>query len=443
MAESVLDMVEAGAIELAVLIALFSGVWPYTKQFVIMFLWFASPRITSVSRREQLLLWLDALGKWSFVDIFILLMSVPSFRVTINSPNDVSFLPQEFYSLQILLIPCWGLYSNMIAQLVSQFNSHLIIHYHRKIVFDFEERERIREGIESQADEPRSLCTHMFNREGAKKGRLLVLRKRVSEAIIVLAVVFVALVFAGSLVPSFSLEQFGLVGLAVEASPDQSTYTPHNVVSTILLLMDQARLTGSITDYVGLATLSAIFVITVIIVPIVQLGLLLRRWFGKLDKKARIRNFVAIEALQAWQYIEVYVFSILIACWQLGRVSEFLINDYCGSFDSIFNSLAYYGILKPEDSQCFKVIASVENGTWLLVAAAVTLLALNNFIASAAKHQDADINSSNDDVSVSPGYPDDKLLNEVKLQTRAPSFSDYYRWVLQQPGVPRTDSELQ
>lgn len=433
MAESVVDMWEAGATELAILIAIFSGAWPYTKQFVVLFLWFAPPKMISVSRREGLFIWLDRLGKWSFVDIFILVMSVPSFRVQINSPDAISFLPSGFYDLNLLLIPCWGLYSNMIAQLISQFNSHLIIHYHRKIVFDFDARELGSKATGNEVDErddKEALYKHKFDRLGAKKGHLLVLRKGISALVVLMSVVFVTLLLAGSIVPSFSLSQFGLVGLAVESSPGQSTYNEHNIFSIIKMLIDQAKFTGATTDAIGLASLSTIVVLTVMIVPLCQLALLLLRWFGTMDKKRRIRTFVAIEALQAWQYVEVFVFSVIIACWQLGSVSEFLINDYCGSFESIFNSLAYYGILKPDDSQCFKVVANTNDGLWLLVAASVVLLFLNHFIASAAKQQEADLANSNSDIWIQVEPADSSDLEEFQLNSHPASFTDYYRWVL-------------
>ena len=439
MAESVEDMWEAGAKELAILILLVSGVWPYTKTLCTMYLWFAPPRFTSVRRRESLLLWFDSLGKWSFVDIFILIMSVPSFRVVIDSPDNISFLPKDFYSLNILLIPCWGLYSNMIAQFISQFNSHLIIHYHRKIVKDFEALKSEEKGdyeTEETTDEPKQLCNHLFQRSGAKTGCPITTRSFVAKGIIALAIIFVCLLLTGALVPSFSLSQYGLVGLAVEASPNESTYNKHNVISTVQLLMAQASFTGMTKDIIGLTTLSATFVITVIVVPIVQMTFLLRRWFGNLDTKARERNFVVVETLQAWQYVEVYIVSILIACWQLGQVSEFLINDYCGSFDSLFNSLAYYGILRPIDSQCFKVQASVQEGAWILIAAALVLMIVKHIIGSAAEQQEIDIEKSSTSFAVF-GYDEDDLL-DVDLKPLPPLFSDRYRWLL-----TKTNKKLQ
>jgi hypothetical protein len=80
MAKSTVDIWNAGGKALAVMILIFSGIWPYTKQLITLFLWFASPSTVSISRRGSTLLWLDWLAKWSMVDIFVLVISIAAFR---------------------------------------------------------------------------------------------------------------------------------------------------------------------------------------------------------------------------------------------------------------------------------------------------------------------------------------------------------------------------
>jgi hypothetical protein len=442
MAESIMDMWEAGAKELAILIIFFSGLWPYTKQFTVLFLWFAGPNLTSVSRRESILLWLDTLGKWSFVDIFVLVVSVASFRVQIESPSEVSFLPNDLYELQLLVVPCWGLYSNMIAQLVSQINSHIMIHYHRKIIYDYENRLL-------DTEDKSILHKHDFRREGKKGAFPIQIRKGMNSIILFISFMFIGLLSMGLVFPTFSLTQQGLVGLVVSFAGETKVY--HNVLSIVQLLLNQAFYTKVITDYMGLGSLSAIFILTVIAIPLLQLGFLLKRWFKPLTERARLRNFVIVEALQAWQYLEVYIFSILIACWQLGNVSNFLINEYCGSFESTFKSLAYYGILLPEDAQCFRVNATVESATWLFIGASVLLLVLTHFIRSAAKQQDDDLleamealptvsrrmkskskSKMGSSKSKKDSFADEYTIDmiDAKLRPSPPRFSDFYRWCL-------------
>ena len=81
MARSTIEIWQAGGKTLAILILLFSGIWPYTKQLITLALWFLPPTRCSISRRGSILLWLDTLAKWSIVDIFTLVVSIAAFRL--------------------------------------------------------------------------------------------------------------------------------------------------------------------------------------------------------------------------------------------------------------------------------------------------------------------------------------------------------------------------
>ena len=80
MAKSTIDIWNAGGRELAIMILVFSGIWPYTKQLITLVLWFLPPSRLSTSRRGSILLWLDWLAKWSMIDIFVLVISIAAFR---------------------------------------------------------------------------------------------------------------------------------------------------------------------------------------------------------------------------------------------------------------------------------------------------------------------------------------------------------------------------
>ena len=80
MAKSTIDIWNAGGRELAIMILIFSGIWPYTKQLITLVLWFLPPSRLSTSRRGSILLWLDWLAKWSMIDIFVLVISIAAFR---------------------------------------------------------------------------------------------------------------------------------------------------------------------------------------------------------------------------------------------------------------------------------------------------------------------------------------------------------------------------
>jgi len=408
MATSTIEIWQAGGKELAILILIFSGIWPYTKQLITLVLWFLPPARCSISRRGSFLLWLDTLAKWSIVDIFTLIMSVAAFRVSISSP-DIGFLPDDLYSLDLLVVPMWGLYANLIAQLISQVSSHFIIYYHRKIVAGATKEFRQKHGLiaasthhlaltessdisyDSLADcqyGPRKdlLNQQSFARPHRGESVKLTPRSFVNGLVIFITLIFVVLLLAGCILPSSGLEFQGILGIAVESGQKwQDAVTELSLFGLANLLMDQARFTDESKEYVGLGLLCALLVVTVLFVPLAQTASLVYQWFVPLAGRERKKMSVVTEVLQAWQYAEVYVISIIVATWQLGPISVFMINSYCYDLQETFDVMAYFGVISNDDAQCFKVDASIEAGAYILAGATVVLSLLNTLVMNASK----------------------------------------------------------
>ncbi|KAL7538989.1 hypothetical protein ACHAXR_008950 [Thalassiosira sp. AJA248-18] len=469
MAKSTIEMWQAGATALAILIALFSGVWPYTKQVLTLLIWLTPPRWMSSSRRGKVLHWLDVLGKWSMVDVFVLLMTLASFRLSVESPDHLSFLPEDLYSINMLVVPMWGLYANLLAQLVAQISSHVIIHYHRKTVNAATKSQAIELNLEPPSElgnTQEKLSQHNFKLDYEASYERAIIRKGVDYLLLSVLLSFMVLVICGCSLPSFNIEVLGLVGLVVESGNRfEQAKTYYSVFDLASMLMDQARYINKASDYLGLGTLASLLVITVFIVPLAQAVSLLVQWFAPMTKKQRAQNTAFNEILSAWQYMEVYVLSIIIAAWQLGGVSEFMINAYCDSLQDTFTMLVHYGVLEKEDAQCFRVDATVEAASWLLVASSLVLCILNHFIGAAAlqKAQDGDtpterrlhtdrwlqgkppqsvltddrVNTMGEDVEegTKPIEHDDK---RVKVLPISPRFTDYYYFAT----VHQTEEEL-
>lgn len=79
---SVKELWDSASYALAILIVITSIMWPYVKLLLSLFAWMVPYR--NSTRRERLLEVVDCLGKWSFVDIFVLLIIMVSFRATIQ-----------------------------------------------------------------------------------------------------------------------------------------------------------------------------------------------------------------------------------------------------------------------------------------------------------------------------------------------------------------------
>lgn len=250
-----------------------------------------------------------------------------------DSPGVI--LPDNFYRVNLLVVPMWGLYANLIAQLLSQISSHVIVHYHRSIVKAALSRiacaprlHGLHVGRRSVSSSPSSpareaddepsirLYEHGFSRPHRGEADTLMVRRRVNPLLIVVSICTGILVVLGCLLPSFSIRILGIIGVMVESGQNfQDATTEYNLFGVINLLFDQAALTAKVSDYVGLGSLSLLMVVTVLIVPVVQLFGLLVQWLYPLSPKGRGRVALLIEILSAWQYAEVYLLAVVIASW--------------------------------------------------------------------------------------------------------------------------------
>ena len=79
--QSIKDMWNAKTYALSILIALWSGLWPYIKLFFMLLTWFLSAQQMSFKIRERLLIVLDTMGKWSILDSFMLIMQLVAFHL--------------------------------------------------------------------------------------------------------------------------------------------------------------------------------------------------------------------------------------------------------------------------------------------------------------------------------------------------------------------------
>ena len=75
--------------------------------------------------------WLDALGKWGLVDVYVLVLCMASFSFNIY-PHEVNYLPDEFVRIQVIAEPRISIFLFIIALIVSLIATHIITHYHRE-----------------------------------------------------------------------------------------------------------------------------------------------------------------------------------------------------------------------------------------------------------------------------------------------------------------------
>ena len=91
----------------------------------MLFGWLAPPWVLPIRKRETLMIWLDALGKWSLIDAFVLIMMMVSFNLNLN------LWEEDVVIVRIFVEANWGFYGFLLATMVSIILSHIILGCHR------------------------------------------------------------------------------------------------------------------------------------------------------------------------------------------------------------------------------------------------------------------------------------------------------------------------
>ncbi len=358
------------------------------------------------------------------------------------------------------------LYANLIAQLISQVSAHFIVHYHRCTVVAAKRDQELHDQALTNAGEdgfeqsshrgpakvgrsnqiiqvPDRLRDHAFTRPHRGETDKLKVRPWVPWILRLLAFVTTALVVLGCVLPSLSFEAQGIVGVLVDSAHGfEENKNENSVFSIARLLVGEARLLNTGKAYVGMVSFAVLFVITTLFVPLMQALLLTVQFLRTLAPKTRRRLAVAIEILQDWQYVDVYVVSILITTSQLGNVSAYLVNPYCSSLQDTLSSLVFYGLLKPNDAQCFHVQAGIDSGTYVLLTAAVLLTLLHTFVTKALAQYRRD-KATKEELTeeVFSSSDDDDVTKAIeRVHPASVLFTDNFRWLLQReiPQAPKT-----
>ena len=127
LANSVTDMWHAGVYPLSALIAVFSGGWPYLKLFAIAVAWCTPEQFwdrLQITRATTLRV-VDALGKWSLIDAFVMVLFRVAFRLQLQTHAHDG---DEWASVDVEVEPKWGFHAFVLATIVSLAVGHIARH---------------------------------------------------------------------------------------------------------------------------------------------------------------------------------------------------------------------------------------------------------------------------------------------------------------------------
>ena len=383
LANSVDDMWKAKVYPLSVLIAVFSGGWPYLKLALMLVAWVVPPRVMEVPRRGRLLGALDALGKWSLIDAFVMTLFLVAFRFHIQTPPtpvaEGDMMSRAVAALDVTVEPKWGFYSFLLATILSLMLGHVTLGWHRSVL------ESAAQGATATAAAADLRTRHVALWRRLRGGKRY--RRFAGASVATCLAASAALVVFGARATSLRFDFKGLAGAVLGNSTNHREYS---------LLSLAASLPGASTapHAVGVMLIQAALYTFALAMPLAQLALLAVLWLVPLSRSAQLKIATAAEVAGAWAALDVFLVAALAAVLQIKQFAAFIVGDSCNLVDAVLRLVAHRDVqgggggdplgLKG-DNVCFDVDTQLDNGCWILVPAAVVAVITGHVVTEACQ----------------------------------------------------------
>jgi hypothetical protein len=367
---TVREMWQANVKTLAVLVALFSGVWPYLKLLALLLCWM-SPTSGgfSVRKRGSLLMAVDAFGKWSLVDFFVMVLMMCAFYLDLPIPVDPEpgshGTPNVKASVNVIVQPNEGFYCFLVATIVSLVVGHVILAMHRYVVAT---EKKLISGRDTARNND-TLCPLLSHKypisqsltvgredlflvtitvKGEKAPRiyaqLTALGKAVALLVLVSSVGFVAL---GLTRDTMIFRVKGLTGYLL----GDAANVRYSMVSV------GRRMAYKQADPWGMAFLQVSYFVFGLATPVALIGLVAVLWLCPLPRRLARKLRVATEITSAWAALDVFCVSIAAALLEIGQFAAFAVGSKCRDINYILANGFDAPLHLRGDDKCFDVAA--------------------------------------------------------------------------------------
>ena len=356
------DMWRAKDQSLSVLIALLSGVWPYTKLGLLFACVLVPYKKMGQDVQGRLAICLDALGKWSLLDAYVLMMMTVAFRLTIQTPaedTDGEFGP---LSADVYVKPEIGCYTFLYATVVSLVACHLLLAL-----------QRLAWGVRVPVGGAKSALAESPANDPATKGTFA--RRAFYHLVTANLVLCLATHVLGGLLPNFIFKFYGVTAKVMDGGDVRvfslTSLASHFVENSLPLFWSSRYhlLIG--------------FLLFSYVMPMLHVLGCLVLWRAKLTPRQRFYWLVFTEVTFAWAAGDVFVFSVLASLWQIERFALFVVGDKCDALTPIL--ARHFSDFLDGDARCFDLKTELGYGIWVFAFSCVLFNVMGRFVIRKAK----------------------------------------------------------
>eukprot|EP00727_Mastigamoeba_balamuthi_P013713 m51a1_g8965 hypothetical protein (1234) ;mRNA; r:1067285-1071195 len=354
--DSIRDMWKARVYPLSVLIAVFSGAWPYIKLVAALACWAAPSQALNARWRGRVLVALDALGKWSLLDAYVMTIMIVSFHFAVPFGSYDASAAERPLALAVDVLPCWGFVTFLIATIVSLVTSHVVLYVHHRVAA-LDAPDPAGAGLDPRTGAPARCAVMLEFLRG--RGPLLAWGGR--AAVSALMLVTVALVVAGAFVISIAFEFRGAAGVALESLLNTSATREYSLVDVGVSVPDSSPEPRAF----GPVLIVVVYLLTALIIPVLHMLAMLGLWCAPLTLRQQRWGMTAVEVCNAWSCIDVYIVSMAAALLEIRQFAGFMVGDKCDGINRLLRR--YFAQDLRGHDICFEVVAKLTPGSWPLI----------------------------------------------------------------------------
>lgn len=370
---SIKDMWDGKIYALALLILVFSGIWPYAKLATMQICWFAPTKWLSPGRRQWLLEFLDEWGKWSLVDAFVMVLFMVAFKFNLSATDAKVFpwLSGMFAEagttgkINVFVEAGLGFHVFLIATVGSLVVGHGMTACNR---YALELGEYSPSAIPQAFAERTRLC-NTLRPPGFWPGKIFAYGPIVAMGLCLTLVVF------GLWIDVFSFTFEGLGGYVLG---DEGRVRSYSVVSLGLAIPSAARDPNS----APIIWLQCVFLMFSAVAVVSYCVILIVLWCAPLSPRLQSHFFVACQTLSAWSGIDVFVVSIMAAVLEISTFVGFIIGHKCDPINDVLEKLH---LDLPGSQTCFGIATELKSGFYILLVAAVLAAVMGRLMIKRCK----------------------------------------------------------
>jgi len=323
-----------------------------------------------VTRRQRFLDFLDAYGKWSLVDTFVMVLFMVAFHLELSGMEATSPVVAGMFNelgadarLAVFIEPAAGFYSFLVATVLSLVLGHAMSACHRRTL-QIGEYSIPEEYLGGPAGGPgrHRLCQRFARNRFDMYGPVVAVS------------VSLVLVVTGLCVDTMEFRFQGLTSLAL--GPEASV-RPYSILSLDLGLPSSS----DAPDSFGIRSIQVAFLFFAAVFTPVYLSILLVLWTAPLSSSKQRHFLVAAQVLNAWSGLDVFCVSIAASVFEIRQFAAFMVGDRCDLLNDLVARSPISGQIQGAPT-CFDVVSEMKPGLYVLSAAALIALVTGQILLS-------------------------------------------------------------